>query len=425
MSGAFIRFVHAADLRLDLPVLGLDEVPPHLLDALINAPYEAAKRVFDLAVKENVDFVLLSGNVVHPLRCGPRGIAFLLEQFQRLADCHINVYWIGGETDHADRWPAAAELPSNVQVFPPGKLEELSHFRGDEVICTLIGFSWDDARAVRPVDFNPDSSGQFTIGICSGDFTGEQLAEEELHYWALGGRPNREVLYSNQHFAAYAGSPQGRDADQPGVHGCHLVHVDPEHKIRVQFMPTDSLRWHVEHVQFSSEVARHVLQDTLRDRMKKVVAEAGDRTTLVSINIEGLARSRGVRYEHLEAELTAFLRHEFGYGTPPVWVAEVNVQPPSKLPSVWYEEDTLLGDYLRLLRDVQEDDEHDLELVTLLAGRAADEAASLVRWDDEDQRRRVLQDAALLGVDLLRSGDVAFDPLTLAGPVSSSKETPK
>lgn len=56
MSGAFIRFVHAADLRLDLPVLGLDEVPAHLLTALIDAPYEAAQRVFDTAIKENVDF---------------------------------------------------------------------------------------------------------------------------------------------------------------------------------------------------------------------------------------------------------------------------------------------------------------------------------------------------------------------------------
>lgn len=425
MSGAFIRFVHAADLRLDLPVLGLDEVPAHLLTALIDAPYEAAQRVFDTAIKENVDFLILSGNVVHPLRCGPRGIAFLLEQFQRLAESNINVYWIGGESDHADRWPTAAELPTNVQVFPPGKLEELSHFRGDEVICTLIGFSWDEARAVRPVDYNPDSSGQFTIGICSGDFTGDQLAEEELHFWALGGRPNREVLYSHQTFAGYAGSPQGRDVDQPGAHGCQVVHVDPEHRIRVQFVPTDSLRWHVEHVQFASEVSRHGLQEQLRERMKKIEAEAADRTTLVRFNIEGLARSRGVRYEHLEAELASLLRHEFGHGANAVWVADVNVKPPAQLPEMWYEEDTLLGDYLRLLREVQEDDELDLELETMLAGRVADEAASLVRWEDDAQRQRVLQDAALLGVDLLRSGEMALDPLALAGPVSSSKEKPQ
>jgi DNA repair exonuclease SbcCD nuclease subunit len=301
-----------------------------------------------------------------------------------------------------------------VQVFTPGKLEELSHFRGDAVICTLAGYSHIDGRAVRPGDFNPDSSGQFTIGICSGDFSVEVLTAEELHYWALGGRPNRDTLYAAPHCAHYAGSPQGRDPREPGEHGCTLVHVDPEHKIRVQFLPTDSLRWHVEQVQFNSEVARHTLQDTLRDRLKKIAAAAGDRPTLIAWKVEGLARSRGVRYEHLEAELAAFLRHETGYGSPPVWTASVDIAPPTQLPGMWYEEDTLLGDFLRLMRDVEKDAEHHLELDQLLSGPAAEEAAALVRWDDAHQRHRVLQDAALLGVDLLRSGE-AFDPLAFAG----------
>jgi len=69
---------------------------------------------------------------------------------------------------------------------------------------------------------------------------------------------------------------------------------------------------------------------------------------------------------------------------------------------------------LRLMRDVESDAEHHLELEQLLSGPAAEEAAVLVRWDDAHQRARVLQDAALLGVDLLRSGE-AFDPLALAG----------
>src|SRR5690606_4792388 len=169
MSGASFRFLHAADLRLEMPVVGLDEVPAHLLEAMLNAPYDAARRVFDAALKERVDFLILAGNVVNPLRCGPRGIAFLLEQFQRLAEAEINVYWVAGISDQPAMWPDAAKLPSNVQVFTPGKLEELSHFRGDSVICTLVGYSHEDGRAIRPGDFNPDSSGQFTIGICSGE----------------------------------------------------------------------------------------------------------------------------------------------------------------------------------------------------------------------------------------------------------------
>jgi DNA repair exonuclease SbcCD nuclease subunit len=423
MPGAFIRFLHAADLRLDLPVDGLDEAPPHLRDLLVDAPYDAARRVFDVALKERVDFVVLAGNVVDPLRCGPRGIAFLLEQFHRLAEQEIVVYWAGGRHDSPALWPDAAKLPSNVQVFAAGKLEELSHFRGDSVIATLVGFSHDDQRSVRPGDFNPDSSGQFTIGIVSGEFDAGQLAPEGLHYWALGGRANRDTLFASPHCAHYAGSPQGREARDAGPHGCTLVHVDPEQHVRLQFVPTDSLRWNEEIVSFTGEVARHVLNDMLREGMKKIVAEAGDRPTLVSLRLEGLARSRGMRYEHLETELAAQLRHEFGYGTPPVWVAGVDIKPPSQLPEPWYEEDTLLGDYLRLMRDVQKDEAHDLALASLLSGPNAEEAADLVRWQDAGHRQRVLEDAALLGVDLLRSGEMSLDGGSLAGYGSLTKET--
>jgi hypothetical protein len=157
--------------------------------------------------------------------------------------------------------------------------------------------------------------------------------------------------------------------------------------------------------------------------MKKIVAEAGDRPTLVQWRLEGLARSRGVRYEHVAGELASLLRHEFGYGTPPVWTASVEIAPPAALPGPWYEEDTLLGDFLRLMRDVEDDAEHDLELEGLLTGPAAQEAADLVRLRDHDQRQRVLQDAALLGVDLLRSGEMNFDP-AFAG-ASLSKESPQ
>ncbi|HTN73813.1 MAG TPA: hypothetical protein VL096_01150, partial [Pirellulaceae bacterium] len=110
---------------------------------------------------------------------------------------------------------------------------------------------------------------------------------------------------------------------------------------------------------------------------------------------------------------------------PAVWTAAVEITPPSNLPTMWYEEDTLLGDYLRLMRDVEQDTAQELDLGTLLAGTAAEEASALVRWQNEEQRQQVLQDAALLGVDLLRSGDMAFDPLSLAGGASLSKETPK
>ena len=52
-------FVHASDLHLELPPHGLGEIPEHLRDSLLECPYRAAERVFDLALSERADFLVL------------------------------------------------------------------------------------------------------------------------------------------------------------------------------------------------------------------------------------------------------------------------------------------------------------------------------------------------------------------------------
>lgn len=104
MSEPF-KFIHAADLHLDQPFSGIAEVPPHVRATLVDAPYVAAERIFDAALSEQVDFLILSGDVADLDSCGPRVFAFLLEQFKRLAAKSIAVYWAGGKVDQPDRWP--------------------------------------------------------------------------------------------------------------------------------------------------------------------------------------------------------------------------------------------------------------------------------------------------------------------------------
>ena len=72
MAEAF-KFIHASDLHLDQSLKGLAELPAHLKTVLANAPYESATRVFDTAISERADFVLLSGDLFDLELGGPRG----------------------------------------------------------------------------------------------------------------------------------------------------------------------------------------------------------------------------------------------------------------------------------------------------------------------------------------------------------------
>ena len=102
MPGIPFRFLHASDFHLEQPLGGLSQVPDHLRDVLIDAPYIAAERVFETALSEDVDFVILAGDVLHPQRSGPRCIELLRRHLLRLAERNISVYW--GE--HACNWDA-------------------------------------------------------------------------------------------------------------------------------------------------------------------------------------------------------------------------------------------------------------------------------------------------------------------------------
>src|SRR5262249_37890390 len=91
MSGQHFRFLHAGGFLLDQPLCGLVEIPEPLTDLLIDAPFAAAQRVFDAAVEERVDFVVLNGDLIDLARPSARALAFLLDQFDRLDGHGISV----------------------------------------------------------------------------------------------------------------------------------------------------------------------------------------------------------------------------------------------------------------------------------------------------------------------------------------------
>src|SRR5687767_3143974 len=168
MTQPSLRLVHASDLHLERPLYGLAEIPDHLRELLIDAPYQAAEQVFETALAENADAVLLAGDVLNVDRAGPAAIVFLLDQFARLGDRGIAIYWAGGAADFPDHWPRSVPLPQNVHVFPVGRVETLDLVRGDDVIARIQGTSCREDGDVETRGFHRDAHGLFTIGVSYG-----------------------------------------------------------------------------------------------------------------------------------------------------------------------------------------------------------------------------------------------------------------
>jgi exonuclease SbcD len=405
-----LRFVHAADLHLEQPPHGLTEVPDQLRELLIDAPFQAAARVFETAIVEDVDFVLLSGDVLQPRAAGPHALAFLFEQFQLLRDQRIQVYWAGGQHDGPDQWPTEVPLPDNVHVFPPGELKEFTHRDHEEPVATILGMSASDDGYVRSGDFRTEPTNRFTVAVVHGEVDAEALAShKQIDYWALGGLHQPKTLQQAAPVIQYAGSPQGRCPGETGPHGCTLVQVDHGRKARTKFIVTDVLRWREETLPAEEAGSRNDLQRHLRTRMQRIGAEAGQSTTIVSWRIaaDGPA-AEGLRRGDLGQELVDWLRTEFGRAKPAVWTASLQVEAPAALSEELYEEDTILGDFLRAVRKYDQDDGLALNWLRFLPGLTERPAlANLLQLPDAAERRALLDESALLGLQLLSGGDEA------------------
>ena len=206
MSNSPFRFVHASDLHLESPPQGVAEVPDHLRELFLEAAYWAAERVFETVLAEEAEFLVLSGDILRWQRTGPRGPLFLAEQFGRLAERDVPVYWAGGSIDPPEAWPSAVTLPENVRLFPRGRIEDYVHRRDAAPVARLIGTSRGRRRGVRASEFDPrrlrgrdhrphdENAGLFSIAVVHGTAEAEALRDQGIDYWALGGRHDRATL---------------------------------------------------------------------------------------------------------------------------------------------------------------------------------------------------------------------------------------
>ncbi|MFZ1933533.1 MAG: hypothetical protein WCB27_16420 [Thermoguttaceae bacterium] len=425
MSSRPFRFIHASDFHLERPLMGVTEVPDHLRELFLEAPYTAARRVFEAALVEDVKFVVLSGGMVVPAASGPRGPLFLAEQFARLAERGIAVYWAGSAIDLPEVWPAAVRLPQNVHVFPRGRVEELLVQGEGGAVARVLGISCDERRPWQPTDFQPDAGGLYTIAVAHGQPDLAVLQSRGIHYWALGGRHDRSTPLcgsavslsqagsetapvlppspGNSQVAHYCGTPQGRRPEESGIHGCTLVQVDEQRQTRTSLIPTDAARWISERLSVDEATTAEDLESRLRERLHALLEAAPATALLISWTIAGRGPLLGsMRRAGATAVLLDRLRGDYGYRQPVAWSVSIAVELSETLPPEWYEQETIRGDFLRAIRQLQMNPDEPLGLEQYLAeAHRAGTLAAAVAFPGKAAREGILREAAALGGDLL------------------------
>ena len=388
------RFLHAADIQLERTVSGIPELPAALETRLCDFSYQAAERVFDAALTESVDFLVLAGNILDPLRTGPRGPIFLIRQFERLAEAGIDVYWAGGDLDSPEDWPTGFALPGNVHLFPSSGIQEYTIIRDNTPVARLVGMSRNRQHPkLRTSELLPDDA-LFTIVVANGQVDPESLAARRIPYWALGGR-SRHTFVGNRrkvhlpvtepehgtvppktkkgepipYIVHYPGPPVGRSPKESGIFGATLVEVLPNEEPTLTLIPAAPIRWLDMTVSLTPEDDAETLLGTIREQIKTHRAAQDGYDLMIRWKIDAAGANpsllRQIRPHRFSEDLLAELRGLYGKEEPIAWSLSIEIVEPNRLPTGGSQK-TILSDYLRLARHHLQHPGEPLDLESML-----------------------------------------------------------
>lgn len=369
MTNQAFRFIHAADLHLESPVNGLIDLPGHLTDRLLDAPFAAARRLFKYAVDDKIDFIILSGDVLAPSVVGPFGMVFLMEEFQKLEKAGIPVYWAGGKVDSPEEIPSAFVFPPNVHMFPVGKMQEFIFEKGGVPTVRVVGTSsGKQSVTLRPGDIDYERESLYSIAVFYGKVVPEAVRHDSIQYWALGGEHRREYLSRSPSIIHYPGATLARNPSETGEYGATLVEINEFGQPKFSLVKTSPLQWCTERLVIRNDVSEEQILAEMRSRIKILREGLGDTTLLLSWRFDVTGETaQELRYGSLANSLLRDVRTDFGKETPVVYSIDLKPLLPDILVSDLYEQQTIMGDYLRMIHYYQENPEEKIELESFLS----------------------------------------------------------
>jgi DNA repair protein SbcD/Mre11 len=238
------RFVHTADIHLDSPLksLAIKETDAALL--VENATRQSFIRTIDLCIEEQVDALIIAGDVYDGELRSMKTAEFFTSEMRRLVNASIQVFMVKGNHDAESKVTRTLQLPDGVHVFST---------RGDSVILeekgiALHGVSFSNQKIPDSLlpSYPPPKAGYRNIGILHTSLAGSSLHDtyapcslQDLYdmgydYWALGHIHKRAAYEEAACKVVMPGNPQGRHINESGKKSVTYVTIPDEGEIIIE-----------------------------------------------------------------------------------------------------------------------------------------------------------------------------------------------
>lgn len=355
------KFIHTADIHLDSPLKGLEAYEDAPIEEIRGATRISFDNLIDLAIAEEVDFILIAGDLYDGDWKDYNTGLFFSERMGRLAKAGIKVFIVSGNHDAASQITKAMPLPENVKFFSSRK----SQSEKLEDLNVLIHGQSYSTRAVTEnlaSKFPQYDPNYFNIGLLHTCLTGREghenygpcsnddLTSKGYDYWALGHIHKREIVLTDP-MVLFPGNIQGRHVKETGAKGVTLVSVEDGRITEVQERYLDVLRWSVCRVDLSECETKEDVYEKVRSAIQEEQSLNDGKTLALRLQLEGRCSLHTELHEH-SAQITEDIRG-VTVSLGGVWLENVEIKTKRKTSiKEIVGEDTALADLLHAVENL-------------------------------------------------------------------------
>ena len=330
-------FVHAADLHLDSPFIGLSgRLGSEFGELAVRASLESMGRLFALAREREADFMVVSGDLYDGAKVGVRAKVAFLDEVRKAGAYGLRVLVALGNHDPVDEsWFRPGELPDNLHLFAPGDPEKVSFVTRSGRQVEVAGVSYRRRRETEnlALRFPPADRAAFSVAVLHANVGGnpnhdsyapaslDDLTRLGYDYFALG-HIHRQAVLCERPMVVYSGTLQGRSMKESelGPKGAMLVRHSATDGLSADFVELATVRFERVEVEVP-EGGETALVEAMADGVMGVQGALGDLSGLVvRVTLTGSASDFDPEPEFLEEAARALRDRVEGLERPRVFV---------------------------------------------------------------------------------------------------------